>query len=238
MSHEQEPDPRLERVIRYVEGDLSTAERTAFEADLAADPSLGEDVEVARRTIGGLRTLAEERLRQELKAADADTDAKVGGRRTWWWAAAAVLVVGIGSWWELRDTPERLAEEFTVEEPGLPVLMGGESRMDAIMNAYKQGDLDASRQLIAQALSSSPGNDTLIYFSGIIAFRRSEFREAADVLEQLDATSVFHDRARYHRAIALLRLGEADAARNLLQATTMATDPQLSTRARRLLDRL
>lgn len=235
-------DPRMERFIRYVEGDLGQAERAAFEAELSADPALRADVDAARQTIGGLRTLGEERLRIELKAADAE--GKAPGSSTmarWWWAAAAVLVIGALTWRLLpsRSTPQELAEEFQLIEPGLPVLMSGEaSRMDAIMNAYKQDDLEASERLIEQALTATPGNDTLTYFSGVIAMRKGQLGTAERDFAQVGKSSIFHDRARYQRAILSLQQGDVDAARAGLGDLAKARDPQVSTHARDLLKRL
>lgn len=235
-------DPRMERVIRYLEGDLGPAERVAFEAELSADPALRADVEIARRTIGGLRALGEERLRSELKAADAQGDASSSSAPAqWWWAAAAVLVIGALAWWLLpsRDTPQEIAEEFQLIEPGIPVLMSGKaSRMDAIMNAYKRNDLDASERLIDQALMATPGNDTLTYFAGVIAMRKGQPGIADKDLAEVSETSIFHDRARYHRAILSLQQGDVDAARTMLGILAQARDPQVSARARDLLKRL
>lgn len=235
-------DPRMERVIRYVEGDLGAVDRAAFEAELSADPDLHEDVEAARRSIDGLRALGEERLRSELKAADARGNAPGSAAITrWWWAAAAVLVIGALTWWLLpsRDTSQEMAEGFQLVEPGLPVLMGGEvSRMDAIMNAYKRDDLDASEELINKALLATPGNDTLIYFAGVIAMRKGQPTLADKDFAEVGETSIFHDRARYHRAILSLQQGELEAARTLLKSIAQARDPQVSVRARDLLKRL
>lgn len=235
-------DPRMERVIRYVEGELDLAERAAFEAELAADPALHADLEAARQTIGGLRTLGEQLLRNELKAADAQADASSpSAPNRWWWAAAAVLVIGALTWWLLPSpgTPQELAEEFRLNEPGLPVLMSGEaSRMDAIMNAYKQDNLDESERFIEQALMATPGNDTLTYFAGVIAMRRGNSGLAYENFDEVGETSIFHDRARYHLAILSLQQGDVDDARTLLKTIVQARDPQVSVRARDLLMRL
>ncbi|MBV6406100.1 MAG: hypothetical protein GFGODING_02885 [Flavobacteriales bacterium] len=235
-------DPRMERVIRYVEGDLKPTDRAAFEAEVLADPALRADVEAARRTIGGLRTLGEERLRSELMAADAEGDTHgTSAIARWWWAAAAVLVIGPLTWWLLpsRSTPQELAEEFRLIEPGLPVLMGSEgSRMDAIMNAYKQDDLDASERLIEQALMATPGNDTLTYFAGVIAMRNGDYGIADREFSGVGETSIFRDRARYQRAILSLRQGDVDAARSRLGNLAQSEDPHVSKRARGLLKRL
>lgn len=70
-----ENNGRKERVVRYVDGDMDGAERVVFEAELAADPSLQDDVKVARTTLLGLETLAEQHLREQLRAVDAGLDA-------------------------------------------------------------------------------------------------------------------------------------------------------------------
>ncbi|HNO06636.1 MAG TPA: hypothetical protein PKK49_15220, partial [Flavobacteriales bacterium] len=75
----------MERVVRFVEDEMDTAERVDFEKEMADDPSLRSDVDAARRAIEGLRTLGEERLRQELKNADAEVAGAPGASRTRWW---------------------------------------------------------------------------------------------------------------------------------------------------------
>ena len=83
-----------------------------------------------------------------MRAIDAELDAQTPVVRSivqpWmgWAAAAAVLICLVGAWWFTQGkTPQQLAEEFEITEPGLPVLMGTSPRtMDAIMNAYKQED--------------------------------------------------------------------------------------------------
>ncbi len=237
-------DGPTDLALRYVEGELDAQELARFEEALLSDPELRAEVDAARQVITVLRSLGEEDLRGSLREADAELShspkaALPRSRNTWWrWAAAAVLVLGVGLWWTQRDTPQRLAAEFALQEPGLPVLMGADSRMDAIMNAYKQGDLMATEQLIEQARASSPSNDTLTYFAGIVAMRQGLPARAAEEFAEVDASSVFADRAAYEQAIALLYTGHVAEARTLLEGVSRTHDPQLAGRARDLLDRL
>lgn len=234
-------DPRMERVIRYLEGDLSAAERSAFETDLAADPSLREDLDAARRTLGGLTALGEERLRAELKAADREAEAETG-RGRWWWAAAAVLILSGLAWWmasRQAETPQQLAEEFTVAEPGLPVLMGVEpGRMDAIMNAYKRGDMGVVEQLLDAALRTDDGNDTLNYFRGVVMEQQKNCVAARSYFERVPDRSGFWSRSRYRMALCELRAGRIPEAMKHLDLVMGSTDAQLAGKARDLLERL
>lgn len=241
MREEEQLDPRMERVIRYVEGDLSAAERSAFEADLAADQSLREDLEAACRTLGGLTTLGEERLRAELKAADQEAEAGTG-RTHWWWAAAAMLVLSGLAWWMVSrqaETIQQLAEEFTVTEPGLPVLMSAEpGRMDPIMNAYKRGDLGVAEQLLDAALRADAGNDTLNYFRGVVEEQQKNCGSARPFFERVHDRSTFRSQAEYRMALCDLRAAKIPEARKHLDLVVGSTDAQLAGRARDLLERL
>ncbi len=276
----------MERVVRYVDGDMDRAERAAFQADLAADPSLQDDLQAARTTLLGLEALAEQRLREQLRTVDVSLDAVSeqpqgpeaetlrerkgpespshrfghqgaealreastplgpehghGIAQRWWWAAAAglVLVMGAALWLFRPADPQALAEEFALEEPGLPVLMGSEPRrMDGIMNAYKQGDLATAANLITLSLTLDPTNDTLHYFAGVIAEREKACAAAAPYYTEVKDGTPFAPRTRYRQALCALRTGEVVKARELLKQLAEGSDPQLANRARELLRRL
>jgi hypothetical protein len=236
-------DPRMERVIRYVEGDMDAGERVAFEAELANDPALGADLAVAKKTIAGLHALGEDALRRELRDAEAELDSvdPPGRSRRWWWAAAAaVILIGSGTWWLLaNETPQYLAKEYALIEPGLPVLMSTEGgTLDAIMNAYKQDELTTAHTLLTEALRSEPYNDTLVYFMGIVEDRQGNDEVANDLFERVPATSVFAARAHYSAAIIALRSGDVELARTELDHVGSSADVQLSAKSRELLARL
>ena len=235
-------DPHMDRVIRYVEGDMDASERVAFEADLAADPLLQDDLALAKKIIAGLNALGEGALRRELREAEANLNDKVAPQRSnkWWLAAAAVLLIGLSTWWLMpKETPQRLATEYALIEPGLPVLMGTEAgTLDAIMNAYKQDELKAARALLTEALNRHPSNDTLIYFMGIVEERQGNGEVAHDLLQRVPESSVFTTRAHYSTAIIALRRGNVEVARTELGRVGSSGDAQLSARARELLSRL
>jgi hypothetical protein len=234
-------DPRLERTIRYVEGDLSSAERMEFERELQQDVQLREELEAVRTTLGALRQLGEDRLREQLRGVDVASIGKgsKGGRRVWW-AAAAVLLLVAGWWgWSGIHADERLAEEFAFQEPGLPVLMGpAQLRMDAIMNAYKQDDMTVAARLIHDALVASPGNDTLLYFQAVVTERGGDRRSAAEQFKAVPIHSVFADRAVYKIAVIQLHNGNRAQVKVLLEQLRHSADAPVADRSERLLERL
>ncbi len=195
-------------------------------------------------TLRGISGRAE--ARRSMRAIDEELDARPTVVRSilrpWmgWAAAAAVLVSIVGAWWFTSgETPQQLADEFAIVEPGLPVLMGTSPRaMDAIMNAYKQEDFAVAAGLIDASLERDPMNDTLNYFAGIVAMRLNDRDGAVARWNLLDGTSVFEARARYNELILRLHAGDVMGARMILQDVVKSHDAQVSAKARDLLLRL
>ncbi len=239
---EQQNDPVMERTIRYVENDMDVVERAAFEQELAKDPATRENLAAVRNTISGLKDLGVERLRKELRSADAELNGRgmAGAWRKWWWAAAAVVLLGGLGWWLMpRDTPQALADHYAVKEEGLPVLMGTSPRvLDAIMNAYKQDDLATAGQLLELAALKDPTNDTLLYFTGVVMEREKKYPKAEAAYARVPGGSAYALRAMYRGALCALQESRTDQARVLLQRVAAGKDAQLSERAEDLLKRL
>ncbi len=250
MNEEDVNEQELGRFEDRFFGHLADTDRAAFDADLERDVELKGRYEMFVLTVRGIRSGqvvasdAEVSMRARFKAIDAELDA-VPVRRLFqpWmgWAATLLLLIGIaGSWWLIgRDTPQSLANEFSLSEPGLPVLMSTSPQaIDAIMNAYKQDDMAAARALLTSAMVRDPANDTLRYFRGVVALRSEGCAVAEPHFAQVHSLSEFSPRARYAVALCTLQAGDVGAARELLSSLLSVTDAQVVARSRELLTRL
>ena len=248
---------------------LPEAEAVAFDAELGRDEALKARYELFVLSVWGIRAVdaagppgsrlasSEQEdgspgasgragARQTMRAIDEELDARPAIVRSilrpWmgWAAAAAVLVGTFGVWWFTKgNTPQQLAEEFALTEPGLPVLMGTSPRtMDAIMNAYKQEDFGTARRLLSVAVEQDPQNDTLQYFNGVLEDREEGCASSEPWFTQVPATSVFAPKARYNLALCALKSGDLSRARDLLGRTAELRDAHVSAKARDLLLRL
>lgn len=232
-------DERMLRVVQYLEGELDALERAAFERELESDRNLVNELEAARKTLAGLHTLGEERLRKRLQEINVELNvATRKSSKSWWWAAATLVVMGSVWWMMHRDTPQQLAKEFDFVEIGLPVLMGSASNMDAIMNAYKQDDITTADHLLNASLALDPTNDTLHYFAGIVAARSQKCNEARMHSDLVPVSSRFYGQTHFQTALCALRSGEVLIAREQLGEVLNGSDIQLATKARALLERL
>ena len=250
MNDEHVNEQELDRFEDRFFGHLADTDRAAFDAGLERDVELKGRYEMFVITVQGIRSGqvvpsdAEVAMLARFKAIDAELDA-VPVRRMFqpWmgWAATLLLLIGIaGFWWLIgRDTPQSLANEFSLSEPGLPVLMSTSPQsIDAIMNAYKQDDMATARHLLTTAMERDPANDTLRYFRGVVALRSEGCETAEPHFAQVQSLSEFSPRSRYAVALCALRDDNVGSARELLSGLLSVKDPQVVARSRELLARL
>ncbi len=204
----------------FVAGRLSGAELERFEEHLLACPSCQQEVAL------GL----------EIRAAGSSVR---GAPRRWaipaLVAAAAALALFI-----IPPTSDRTAIANLGQVEAAPVYLGiavrgdeENARFDAAMRAYQRGDHAAALRDLrtAPALETPPA----LFFRGASELMLRRDQEAAATFTQLLALgdSPYHEEARFYRAKALLRRGEATAALRDLRAIS---DPGLMSRALALAD--
>ena len=253
MTEEEINEQELDRFEARFFGTLPEAEAVAFNAALERDAGLKERYELFVLSIRGIQSGGKavdatkaEVLRGQFKAIDRELDARPTIVRSmlqpWMgWAAAALMFVSIaGVWWSSKgDTPQQLADEFAISEPGLPVLMGTAPRtMDAIMNAYKQDDIATARLLLTSAVEKDPQNDTLQYFNGVLELREEGCASALVWFTRVPTSSVFAAKAQFNLALCALRAKDISRARSLLDGVAAMEDAQFAARSRDLLGRL
>lgn len=253
MSDEEINEQELDRFEERYFGTFPEADAAAFDAELARDPELRERYELFVLSVRGVQSASTDRvhavpdtLREQFRAIDRELDGQHVPVRTlfqpWMgWAAAVLVLLGAaGVWWSGgKETPQQLAEEFAVVEPGLPVLMGPSPRaLDAIMNAYKQNEITTAGLLLHAAVQQYPKNDTLQYFSGVVALNEGGCATALDWFMRVPDTSVFAGKSRFNVALCALKENDLTRARKVLEDIARSNDAQFAARARSLLARL
>ena len=112
----------FEQIEAYLLHTMTTEERSRFETQLAADPSLQKELELQRQllaiaTVESFNTDQQSSI--ENSSAASRPSAIVKSISKWWWAAAAMLVL-ISGFWYLQSksvSPQQLAISILVPTP-------------------------------------------------------------------------------------------------------------------------
>ena len=203
----------------YTQGQLSEKEAKDFEARLDYDQELAEAFEEYTVVENSLKQVYRDELKQRLIAIDKDLDEpeeKPKPSKIIWLtsAVAASILIGlfaVALFGESNHT--RLAEKYWPVEEGLPVRMSTKNPYDAAMNAYKLERWNEAKQLLLEL----PANDTTHYFSGIVAFKQSDYPQAIRFLEQIPVASSWYHQSQFQLALTHLANGRLEEARSMLK---------------------
>lgn len=216
----------FESIEAYVLGRMEPAERIAFEGRLERDPDLREELELQRENIHAIELGGFMRSVKEIVSEQKESKLP---ERSWYrwigYAASIAIIVAVAVWWSLRPPMhERLFAEHFRPDPGLPVEMGvtDDPAFSDAMVYYKEGAYEEAIARWKPLLDASPGNDTLLFYSGIsaLAMERPEMAIASLRSVTKNTASVFHDRAQWNLFLAHVRIGDIDAARAMHQGVS------------------
>ncbi|MCB0764534.1 MAG: hypothetical protein KDB84_07515 [Flavobacteriales bacterium] len=218
MSEQQIDQILFERIEAYLQGTLAAQELRAFEADLATDPSLREEVAVQRDNmlaveLGGFSRTVVEVVRE------AGTVRVPGSQRVPAFgmglriAASLLLLLGVAWWWTSRpDAFERAYAEYHVTDPGSPVPMSAtdDAAFHDAMVDFKVGAYEKAIRKWDLQMNARPNNDTLRYYLANAYAETGEHAKALTLFEQVqgDTTSIFRARAEWRCFLSLVALKE------------------------------
>lgn len=236
--------PYLDELERFADGQLSEAEQEAFEQRLAQDEKLSAAFEAYEQFTADLRWVAgHETLRLRLRNLDKRLDERQtaltnlktrtqAARMRWTVLVACLLLaLGVGAWLLFRPRPldaEQAWAHYYVPDPGLSEKAAQRTSNPLLVKAmrqYRDGHYSAALHSLRRIPASTLGDDTLLYYTGVMLLRQDEASAARSYLTratQLPA-STLATKARYHLAMAQLRTGEWLQARTALQSIAQDT---------------
>lgn len=197
--------PYLDELERFADGQMSESEQAAFELRMEQDEQLSTAYEAYERFTADLRWVAgHETLRHRLKGLDKRLDQRQQAltriqrrrRRTRirWTVVAGVLTVllGLGVWMWLRPHTMSPDEAWTYYYTPEPGL--------------------------SEAATQKTGNTLLA--EAMHQYRSGQYPEAVQSMRRISEANLSPDSLYYYTGVALLRQGDATAARTyLLRAT-------------------
>ncbi|PHN03999.1 anti-sigma factor [Flavilitoribacter nigricans] len=202
-------EPDIDKIEAYLSGALAGAERQAFEAEIAGDPALAEEVDAVRLAREAVEFSISSNLRaqfqewQEAEATGTKTEeARVvtmaprrNLRRVLAIAASVLLILAVGSFWYAN-------EQFASDQ--------------LAMDYYENMPLDLHIRGNAEELPEA-----------VAKIRDNNFAEADAYLRSVPADDPLYYNARYYLAHSLHRQGEYDASNDILNEVNEASNPNL-----------
>jgi anti-sigma factor RsiW len=193
---EEEMDEDRLLIMDYLAGDLSPAERIAFEQRLINEPALAQTLAEHRTLAAGFKAMRQADFENEvlewsknLPVAETDKTAKViplaKKRNTWWrYATAAVLLALLAvAIWQLGPVasggPDLTAfSRDNYIAPAAIIERGNEATLDRAVAALESGDLIAAEVALKTISSADSLYATAQYYLGHTYYRSQRYVEA------------------------------------------------------------
>jgi len=233
-----EGEGNIELFEKYINGDLSDAELSAFEARLAYDGEFRESFKNYQIVEEGIRGHFRNELKHKLDAFDKQMDDKPKSSKVlrlaiWSSSVAAAFVIGIFIFQHFsQPSYQELAQIYWPHEVGLPVKMSAKNKYDDAMNAFKLEDWDKAENLLSEIES-----DTAYYFLGETTYKKGEEEKSISHFLNIEKTSVYYQKAQFRIALLFLIKGDKTKATEILNFLS-EQDSMFSESAQKILEKI
>lgn len=237
-----------DHIIDYLNGDLDSAEKAAFEARMTGDPALAAEVEEFRQLRGDLELYADHQRRKaevdvvaQMVEAEIQVENEAPHRRKipWWGIAAALVLLATLTYFSL---PKYGPSHFLEQHPGQIENLGPLRSDSAVLDkeerafqAYEAGDYETCITLLAH----HPDNNAQRVLLGSAYLLQQAPDKALSVLPPVLNDPEQLEYARWLLALAHLHADQEDQARKYLeQITADPTRRYKKSEAQSILDKL
>jgi len=226
-------------IDQYLRGELDNEQSQSFSKQLHSNSDLQKKVALRKLVIVGISQAYAEELKTKLADFDRSLEDKKRFQFSWKMAAAfAAMVVTVSIVYFSIQKPNPY--DFDMVEIGLPNVMGvtDDIALNNAMSIFKAEDYVVSGKGFNDLLTNNPKNDTLLYFSGLCDFRTKQAGKAIMKWNEIDAQSIFFEKAQYRLAIAYWTEKNKVKAIELIQQMENSENELLQKEAKRALSAL
>jgi tetratricopeptide (TPR) repeat protein len=238
----------LDIVDRYLEGNLSERERTAFEERLLQDEMLRQEVSEIKLIRGGIIRLARATSLKKLQDLEGTlppvkTNKTIHWTNIWLQVAAGISLLAVCAYllWPRTQEPTQIFAEHFEPYPNIimPTVRGvveNDSTVKAqAFRAYDQQDYVLAIQLFEKL---SVQDEAVLLYLGNSYLASGQPEKALLLFEKvLNNYEVFDEQAEWYVAVTYLKLEEREKAREALQKV-VARNSSYKSKAQLILDKL
>lgn len=216
-------------IVRFLEGRMPPAERQAFEARLAQDPSLALEVSFYETLLQGRDVLLKKRLRQARQ--------NTNGQNRWrYWGGLALILGAVAIWfiWNGNHQTKKPtfcnSERYTRLAPANLLSTGistdAATTWEAACDAYEKNNLIVALQKARSLVSDPLYADKANLLAGAAAQENGQYEMALEFYTQIKPQAlVYRGKAQINTALAHHCLGQPDKGNAVLNQ--LANDPQM-----------
>lgn len=189
---------------RYLNGEMNDDEQQSFEARLADNSSLQEELDAFKMFEQAIRDSEAVAFKSTLNAWDKEETTEEKSPKIRWIrlvtaAASIVLIVVLVNLFRGAPSNEALMSEYFVAYENVSVVRGEETQ--AAMQAYSEGDYASA----VKELSPIKDNVSARFYLAESYMSLSRFQEAEEIyVELLQEETAFSEIARFHLSLALI----------------------------------
>lgn len=205
----------LATIESYLNGQMTNAERVAFEASLRTDTALADTLAFYVMAKHSAKVAAREQrhaeweVRRRTVAQPARPLHRIG---QWAYplAAAACLMLALGFGWYFinKPTAPELADAYINEHLiTLSVTMDGQAdSLQTGIQRYNNGNLAEADALFGALLRQNPDNVEALKFAGLVSLRRGNYDQAIEQFHRLSQRADLYDNpGLFYEALARLK---------------------------------
>jgi tetratricopeptide (TPR) repeat protein len=209
----------LNDIARYAEGDMPADERAAFEAALASDETLQQQLNLYREVHGSLQQhFSANEQRGQLQGTlhslqgeffnEASQPGKLVSMKRWLRGAVAVAAVLIAVMfiWQLMQ-PDLFEKYAAINmDPAVERGEQGGELLQAAVTAFNKKDYASAVQSLAQVRQQDTTNSVVNFYYGVSLLQTNRITQAREIFNQLwIGQSAFKFDAAFYQALTYLK---------------------------------
>lgn len=217
-------------IARYAEGEMTAEERSAFEATLASDATLQQQLTLYRVTHDSLQQhFSADGQREQLQGTlhslrgeffnASSQPAKVVSMKRWLRGAVAVAAVLIAVVFVWQFMQPDLFKKYSAIT--MAAAERGEQENALLMNgvtAFNNKDYTSAANILAQVRQKDTTNSFVSFYYGVSLLQTNRIPEARTIFNQLYAgQSAFKFEAAFYQALTFLKEDNKDQCKEWLQ---------------------
>ncbi|GAA0891700.1 hypothetical protein GCM10009122_13790 [Fulvivirga kasyanovii] len=204
-------------INRYLEGEMSSAEKESFLEQVKSNAALKDELELAQDIQKGIELHGSRRLKYLLQAEEKKYQNKPA--KSWGWKVAASFFILVGLGYVIFNFANRgssdIYSQYYLPYPNIvsPVNRSDEGvRSDALAD-YEQENYQKAIEKLAKQLQSDPQNDVLNFYIGQSLLATGDADQAIPYFKNIGPASRFYDPAAWYYGLSLLKTRQMDEAK-------------------------